>query len=89
MLERIVNERWLTASGAAAFYPASAVGDDIEVYADESRREVLFTWHGLRQQTKKPVIDGSFRLTVGSREQMQQFVAVFCAVTDRREPGRR
>jgi 5-methyltetrahydrofolate--homocysteine methyltransferase len=58
MLERIVAERWLTANGALAFYPASSVGDDIEVYTDESRREVLFTWHGLRQQTRKPVIDG-------------------------------
>jgi 5-methyltetrahydrofolate--homocysteine methyltransferase len=58
MLERIVNERWLTANGAVAFHPAAAVGDDIEIYADESRRDVLFTWHGLRQQTKKPVVDG-------------------------------
>ena len=58
MLERIVNERWLKANGAVAFYPANSVGDDIEVYADESRSEVLFTWQGLRQQTKKPVLDG-------------------------------
>jgi 5-methyltetrahydrofolate--homocysteine methyltransferase len=58
MLERIVNERWLRANGAIAFYPANSVGDDIEVYADESRSEVLFAWNGLRQQTKKPVIDG-------------------------------
>ena len=58
MLERIVAERWLTANAAVAFYPANAVGDDIEVYADESRKTVLFTWHGLRQQTRKPVLDG-------------------------------
>jgi 5-methyltetrahydrofolate--homocysteine methyltransferase len=58
MLERIIAERWLTASGAMAFHPANSVGDDIEIYTDESRREVRFTWHGLRQQTKKPVIDG-------------------------------
>ena len=58
MLERIVNERWLKANGAVAFYPANSLGDDIEIYADESRSEVLFTWNGLRQQTKKPVIDG-------------------------------
>ena len=58
MLERIVAERWLTANGAVAFYPANAVGDDIEIYADESRRRLLFTWHGLRQQTRKPVVDG-------------------------------
>jgi 5-methyltetrahydrofolate--homocysteine methyltransferase len=58
MLERIIAERWLTANGAVAFYPANSVGDDIEIYTDESRREVLFTWHGLRQQTRKPVVDG-------------------------------
>jgi len=58
MLERIVNERWLTANGAVAFFPANSVGDDIEVYTDESRSTVLFTWHGLRQQTRKPVLDG-------------------------------
>jgi 5-methyltetrahydrofolate--homocysteine methyltransferase len=58
MLERAIAERWLTANGAMAFYPANSVGDDIEVYTDDSRREVLFTWHGLRQQTKKPVVDG-------------------------------
>jgi 5-methyltetrahydrofolate--homocysteine methyltransferase len=58
MLERIVAERWLTANGAMAFYPANSLGDDIEIYADDSRREVLFTWYGLRQQTKKPVVDG-------------------------------
>ncbi len=58
MLERIVAERWLTANAAVAFYPANSVGDDIEIYTDESRSAVLFTWHGLRQQTRKPVIDG-------------------------------
>jgi len=58
MLERIIAERWLTASGAMAFFPANAVGDDIEIYSNESRRELLFTWHGLRQQTRKPVVDG-------------------------------
>ncbi len=58
MLERIVAERWLTANASVAFYPAASVGDDIELYTDDSRREVLFTWHGLRQQTRKPVLDG-------------------------------
>ena len=58
MLERIVAERWLTANAAVAFFPANSVGEDIEIYTDDTRREVLFTWHGLRQQTKKPVIDG-------------------------------
>jgi 5-methyltetrahydrofolate--homocysteine methyltransferase len=58
MLERIIAERWLTGNAAVAFFPANSVGDDIEIYTDETRRTVLFTWYGLRQQTKKPVLDG-------------------------------
>jgi 5-methyltetrahydrofolate--homocysteine methyltransferase len=37
------------------------VGDDIEIYLDESRTEVAMTWHGLRQQTEKTAIDGVMR----------------------------
>ncbi|MEN9316602.1 MAG: Methionine synthase, partial [Pseudomonadota bacterium] len=53
MLKRIIDGRWLTANAAIGFYPANAVGDDIELYADESRTEVLLTWRNLRQQTAK------------------------------------
>jgi 5-methyltetrahydrofolate--homocysteine methyltransferase len=59
LLRRIVEGRWLTASGAVALYPANSVGDDdIEIYRDASRREVLMTWRGLRVQSVRPVIDG-------------------------------
>jgi 5-methyltetrahydrofolate--homocysteine methyltransferase len=50
MLDRVVEERWLRASGVIGLFPANAVGDDIEVYADESRAEVLTTLCNLRQQ---------------------------------------
>lgn len=54
MLKRIIDGRWLTANGVLAFYPANQVNDDdIEVYRDETRQEVLFTWRGLRQQGVK------------------------------------
>lgn len=54
MLKRIVEGRWLTANGVIAFYPANRVNDeDIEVYADDSRSRVLFTWRNLRQQGAK------------------------------------
>jgi 5-methyltetrahydrofolate--homocysteine methyltransferase len=54
MLKRIVEGRWLTANGVVAFYPANRVNDeDIEIYADESRSRVLFTWRNLRQQGAK------------------------------------
>ncbi len=54
MLERVVKGQWLTASGVFGLWPANAVGDDIEIYADEAREQVLMTWHNLRQQNEKP-----------------------------------
>ena len=54
MLKKVIEGRWLTANGVIAFYPANTVNEeDIEVYRDESRSEVLFTWRNLRQQTLK------------------------------------
>jgi len=42
--------------------PANTVNDDdIELYTDETRKKVAFTWYGMRQQTVKPVIDGIAR----------------------------
>ncbi|MFM9970960.1 MAG: methionine synthase [Burkholderiales bacterium] len=54
MLARIIEERWFTANGVIALLPAASVGDDIEIYRDESRSEVALTWHQQRQQTEKP-----------------------------------
>jgi 5-methyltetrahydrofolate--homocysteine methyltransferase len=53
MLRRIVGERWLTARAVIGLFPANSVGDDIEVYTDDSRREVACTFHFLRQQMVK------------------------------------
>jgi 5-methyltetrahydrofolate--homocysteine methyltransferase len=50
MLDRVVEERWLHARGVIGLFPANAVEDDIEVYSDESRSEVLTTLCNLRQQ---------------------------------------
>jgi 5-methyltetrahydrofolate--homocysteine methyltransferase len=62
MLQRLIEGRWLSANGVLAFYPANTVNDDdIEIYTDESRSEVAMTWHGLRQQTEKQMIDGVMR----------------------------
>ena len=53
LLKRICSEKLLTARGVYAFWPAKAIGDDIEVYTDETRTERLATFHFLRQQMKK------------------------------------
>jgi len=59
MLKRLIEGRWLTANGVIALYPANTVNDDdIEIYADESREQVLMTWRGLRMQSERPVVDG-------------------------------
>lgn len=54
MLQKIISEKWLTAHAVVGIYPANAVGDDIEVYSDVNRSEVIAKFHTLRQQSKKP-----------------------------------
>jgi 5-methyltetrahydrofolate--homocysteine methyltransferase len=59
LLKKVIEGRWLTANGAIALLPANSVNDDdVEIYTDESRQQVAFTWYGLRQQGVKPVVDG-------------------------------
>ena len=50
MLSRIVEEQWFRAAGAVGFWPANRVGDDIQVYRDEARKEPIAVLHTLRQQ---------------------------------------
>ena len=62
MLKRIVDGRWLQAHAAIGLYPANSVDDDdIVLYTDASRTTELMTWHGLRQQTERPVVEGVLR----------------------------
>ncbi|RAR86540.1 methionine synthase (B12-dependent) [Paracidovorax anthurii] len=61
MLKRLIEGRWLQASGVMALLPANSVGDDIAFYTDESRTQVAMTWYGLRQQAEKQAIDGVMR----------------------------
>src|SRR4051794_29656660 len=70
MLDTLIKEKWLTANGVIGFFPANAVGsgiEDIEVYTDETRTEVLTTLHNLRQQ-------GEHRVGVPNRS-LGDFVA--------------
>jgi 5-methyltetrahydrofolate--homocysteine methyltransferase len=55
MLKKMVAENWVEARAVFGLFPANTVNDDdIAVYADDSRSEILMTWHNLRQQMKKP-----------------------------------
>jgi 5-methyltetrahydrofolate--homocysteine methyltransferase len=53
LLDRIINENLLTARGVYGLFPANAIGDDIELYTDETRASALARFHCLRQQVHK------------------------------------
>ncbi len=61
LLKKIIEGRWLNANGVVSLLPANSVNDDIEIYTDETRQEIAFTYYGMRQQSEKPVIDGVAR----------------------------
>jgi len=54
MLKQMIAGRWTRASAVIGLFPANSVDDDIEVYADESRAQVIHRLHHLRQQKPKP-----------------------------------
>jgi 5-methyltetrahydrofolate--homocysteine methyltransferase len=59
LLQRLIEGRWLQASGVIALLPANTVDDDtIEVYTDETRTQVALRWNPLRLQTERPVVEG-------------------------------
>ena len=53
MLSQIENEKWLEHKGIVGLFPANSVGDDIEIYEDESRENILYIQKTIRQQTQK------------------------------------
>ncbi|MCK4744060.1 MAG: methionine synthase [Sulfuriflexus sp.] len=54
MLDKIINEKWLSARAVIGIFPANSIDDDIEVYTDTTRSEVKAVLHNLRQQQEKP-----------------------------------
>lgn len=53
MLEKIIAENWFRPRAVIGFWPANAVGDDIRLFKDDSRKEELATFFTLRQQLSK------------------------------------
>lgn len=53
MLDKIIADKTLQAKGVIGLFPANRLGDDIEIYADESRTTMKGVAHHLRQQTQK------------------------------------
>jgi 5-methyltetrahydrofolate--homocysteine methyltransferase len=84
LLTRLAGEGRLTARASYGFFPASAVGDDIAVYADDSRGRVLATVHTLRQQADKPAGQPDEALSdfVAPRETgLADYLGVFAVTT--------
>ena len=50
LLDEIVERKLFRANGVIGFWPANSVGDDVELYEDESRTKVIGKFHHLRQQ---------------------------------------
>jgi 5-methyltetrahydrofolate--homocysteine methyltransferase len=53
LLDVIIEKNLITARGVYGFFPASAVGDDVELYTDGTREKVLERFHFLRQQSNR------------------------------------
>jgi 5-methyltetrahydrofolate--homocysteine methyltransferase len=53
LLDVIIEKKLITARGVYGFFPASAAGDDVELYADDTRGQMLERFHFLRQQSNK------------------------------------
>ncbi|MSO23298.1 MAG: methionine synthase [Acidobacteria bacterium] len=62
LLKQIVDGRLLKAKSVMGLFPANRVGDDIELYTDEKRTQVLTVFHTLRQQTEKSENQPNFAL---------------------------
>ncbi len=50
MLKQLVEEKWLKANAVFGLFPAASIGEDIELYTDETRKQILATFRMLRQQ---------------------------------------
>jgi len=53
MLKEIIDQKLLKAKAILGLFPANSVGDDIEVYTDESRKEIKTVFHTIREQSEK------------------------------------
>ncbi|HSI10443.1 MAG TPA: methionine synthase [Chthoniobacter sp.] len=84
LLDQIINEKWITANAVYGFFPANAVGDDVEIYTDETRQSVRTNFHFLRQQMVKKDGDPSQSLSdfiAPKSTGLQDHIAAFAVTT--------
>ncbi len=84
LLDEIVHKKQLKARGVYGVFPASSVGDDIELYEDTSQKTLLTTIHHLRQQSEKPAGQPNLALAdyVAPKEcGRQDYIGAFAVTT--------
>jgi hypothetical protein len=85
MLEKMVKEKWLTATGVVGLWPANRLGaDDIELFADDTRKERLAVFHTIRQQMARSSDRANFALAdfVAPRDSgIGDYVGAFAVTT--------
>jgi len=81
MLKQIIEEKWFTAKGVVGFWPAQAIGDDVAVYADDSRTEEIARFHTLRQQIRKSNGKPNLALSDFIAEDGQDYIGAFAVTT--------
>jgi len=62
LLQEIIDRKLLTAKGVYGLFPANTQGDDITIYANETRSEAISVFHTLRQQSEKPQGESNYAL---------------------------
>ncbi|MEQ8803902.1 MAG: vitamin B12 dependent-methionine synthase activation domain-containing protein, partial [Haliea sp.] len=84
MLQKIIDQKLITARATLGFWPAARNGsDDIDLFADESRSEIIATLHHLRQQMDKPNAEPNLCLAdyVAPAGAAPDYVGAFCVTT--------
>lgn len=84
LLDKIISEKLLQANGVVGLFPANSEGDDIEVYADESRKRILHSLHTLRNQNTKAETANNLALAdfIAPKESgVNDYVAAFAVTT--------
>ena len=63
LLDQLIDKKQIHGKAVYGFFPAASVGDDIEIYTDDTRTSVLTTFHTLRQQMDKPEDQANYALS--------------------------
>jgi 5-methyltetrahydrofolate--homocysteine methyltransferase len=81
LLDRIVNEKLLTARGVYGIFPANATGDDVALYTDSSRTVIRETFHFLRQQGETKPNRSLADFIAPSTTKLQDHIGAFAVTT--------